>query len=297
MMDSGSYGENRAARSDDSPTCAEKAAIVCLRLKSFPRLALEADVISPDIIGGLSRPEIDSLPVRLGRRRYRLCDFFETDGEKSRRLELHGDCSRVKLIGRGMTGGSVTVFGNAGMHLGAEMRGGAITVHGNVADWTGAEMRNGLIHVRGAAGGQAGAAYRGSRKGMRGGMIVVEGDADIEIGMRMRRGLIYIGGRAGDFAGLQMMGGTILLCGGAGLRTGAWMSRGTIVALKPVDLLPTFPYACAYEPVFLRLLLKHLADFGITPPDNFPNGPLRRHTGDTSGLGKGEILTVSSSAV
>jgi formylmethanofuran dehydrogenase subunit C len=261
-----------------------------LRLKENLPLPLEAEVISPDVFGKLSQEEIRNLPVLMGNRHYRLSDFFEVEGEKSCCLELQGNLAQVKWIGRGMTAGSIVIRGNAGMHLGAEMTGGAITVFGNTADWLGAEMTGGTIRIHGDAGGQVGAAYRGSRKGMRNGTIVIDGAAGIEVGMRMRRGLICIRGKVGDFAGLQLQGGTIFLGSAAGIRTGAWMSRGTIVALEPIRLLPTFQYACTYDPVFLRLLLKQLPEWGATFSDRGGNGCVRRYTGDISGLGKGEIL-------
>jgi formylmethanofuran dehydrogenase subunit C len=261
-----------------------------LKLKEKLPLPLEAEVLSPDILKGLSQKEIRLQPVRQGNRHYRLSDFFEVEGEKSGCLEMQGNLAQVKWIGRGMTGGSIVIRGNAGMHLGAEMTGGSITVYGNTSDWLGAEMAGGLIRIHGDAGGQVGAAYRGSRKGMRNGAILIDGTAGIEVGMRMRRGLICIGGKVGDFAGLQMQGGTIFLCSAAGIRTGAWMSRGTIVAFEPLRFLPTFQYACTYEPIFLRLLLKQLRDLGVAFSDRGWNGRVRRYTGDSSGLGKGEIL-------
>ena len=160
---------------------------------------------------------------------------------------------------------------------------------GHASDWVGAEMRGGLIRITGDAGGQIGAAYRGSLSGMNGGTILVGGSAGIEIGMRMRRGVIAVGGRARDFAGLQMKGGTIVLKGGAELRTGAWMVRGTIIALEPVRLLPTFAYACDYNPTFVRLYAKYLESVGVSIPCGAV-GVYRRYTGDASVPGKGEIL-------
>jgi formylmethanofuran dehydrogenase subunit C len=263
---------------------------VCLTLKANLKLPLEAENISPDIMAGLSQDAICKLPVFMGNRQYQLSDFFDVSGEKSRHLELDGNLAQVKLIGHRMTEGRIMIHGNTGMHLGAEMSGGSIEVHGNTTDWAGAEMTGGLIHVHGDAGGQAGAAYRGSQRGMRGGAILIDGAAGIEIGMRMRRGLICIRGRVGDFAGLQMRGGTIFLCGKAGIRTGAWMSRGTIVASEALTLLPTFQYACTYQPVFLQLLLKQLRDLGVRLSGQNWDNPVRRYTGDSSGLGKGEIL-------
>ena len=84
--------------------------------------------------------------------------------------------------------------------------------------------------------------------------------------MRMQRGIIAVGGPVRDFAGLQMKGGTIVLLGGAEIRTGAWMIRGTIVSLKPLQLLPTFAYACTYKPTFLRLYARHLGRSGCRSP-------------------------------
>ena len=251
---------------------------------------LEVEAFSPDILCGLAHADILALPVHLGNRQRRLGDFFEVEGEKSTSLELHGDLAQVKWIGKGMTQGSIVIHGNAGMHLGSAMSGGAISVDGNAADWLGAEMSGGLIHVGGTAGGQIGAAYRGSTIGMRGGEILIDGDAGIEVGMRMLRGLITIRGKVGDFAGLQMKGGTLFLLGGAGIRAGAWMARGTIVAHGPLKLLPTFLYACTYEPTYLRVYAGHLEKRGVPASELGRGGLYRRFAGDTCWLGKGEIL-------
>jgi formylmethanofuran dehydrogenase subunit C len=261
-----------------------------LTLKERPHVPLEAELISPDVTAPLGHDELRALPVVLGKRKCRLDDFFEVQGPGSEDIVIRGDAGRVKWIGRGMTRGRVTVEGNAGMHLGASMKGGTIEVTGDASDWVGAEMTGGLIHVRGSAGGQVGAAYRGSQVGMKGGTILVEGSAGIELGMRMRRGVIAVRGPVKDFAGLQMKGGTIVLMGGAEIRTGAWMVRGTIVCLTPVRLLPTFSYACEYNPTFLRLYAKSLRAMGFAIPCEARDGAYRRYTGDTSVPGKGEIL-------
>jgi formylmethanofuran dehydrogenase subunit C len=261
-----------------------------LTLKEHPTVPLEAEVLSPDTLAGQNHSAVCALPVFLGKRQYRVDEFFTVEGEGGEEVEIRGDAARVKWIGRGMTRGRITIIGNAGMHLGAYMRGGTIEVRGNAADWVGAEMTAGLIHVRGNAGGQIGAAYRGSPSGMQGGTILIEGSAGIEVGMRMKRGIIAVRGSVRDFAGLQMKGGTIVLMGGAELRTGAWMTRGTIVALKPVPLLPTFAYACTYHPTFLRLYAKPLGTLGFSLPVGDQDGTYQRYTGDAAVPGKGEIL-------
>ena len=264
--------------------------MITLTLKEQPSVPLEAENISPDVTATLAHDAVRALPVFLGKTQRRLDDFFEVEGAASDELEVRGDASKVKWIGRGMTRGRIRIAGNAGMHLGALMKGGTIEVTGNASDWVGAEMTDGLIRIGGNAGGQVGAAYRGSLRGMRGGTILVGGTAGLEVGMRMRRGIIVIGGPARDFVGLQMKGGTIVLLRGAELRTGAWMVRGTIVSLAPLPLLPTFSFACAYQPTFLRVYAKHLRPLGYTIPCDSQEGAYRRYTGDTAVPGKGEIL-------
>jgi formylmethanofuran dehydrogenase subunit C len=269
---------------------------LALTLKENPAVPLETEVLTPDVVAPLGHDAIRALPVFLGKRQHHLDDFFAVEGTGSEEMEIRGDAGRVKWIGRGMTRGRITVTGNAGMHLGAYMKGGTIAVSGNASDWVGGEMTGGLIHIRGNAGGQTGAAYRGSLSGMKGGTILIEGSAGIEVGMRMKRGIIAVKGPVRDFAGLQMKGGTIFLMGGAEVRTGAWMVRGTIVALTPVRLLPTFAYACAYNPTFLRVYARHLRPLGFSIPCEVQGGAYERYTGDTAVPGKGEILVWRPSA-
>jgi formylmethanofuran dehydrogenase subunit C len=264
--------------------------MIALTLKEQPTVPLEAEVLSPDRMVGLANDAIRALPVFLGKRQCRLDDFFDVEGADSDQLEIHGDASRVKWIGRGMTRGRVNINGNAGMHLGAYMKRGTIEVSGSASDWVGAEMADGLIRVAGNVGGQIGAAYRGSLAGMKGGAILIGGSAGLEVGMRMKRGIIAVAGLVRDFAGLQMKGGTIFLGAGAEVRTGAWMFRGTIVSLTPIQLLPTFAYASAYIPTFLRIYAKHLRTLGVSIPTEPKLGSYHRYTGDSSVPGKGEIF-------
>lgn len=264
--------------------------MITFTLKEIPLVPLEAENLSPDVLAPLDHAAIRALPVFLGKRRLALGDFFDVDGERSDQIEIRGDAGRVKWIGRAMTCGSVRVVGNAGMHLGSQMKGGEIHVTGNVSDWAGAEMAGGLIHIRGDAGGQIGAAYRGATTGMREGTILIEGSAGLEVGMRMKRGTIAIKGRVRDFVGLQMKGGTIVLCGGAEIRAGAGMTRGTIISLEPLKLLPTFIYACRYQPNVLRVLERYLRPLGFPLPVDPATGLYQRYSGDSAVPGKGEIL-------
>jgi len=270
--------------------------MITLTLNEQPNVPLEAEVLSPDVLAALANDEIRALPVYLGNRQRRVDDFFSVEGARSDELEIRGDVGKVKWIGRGMTRGRITIVGSVGMHLGAHMTGGTIDVSGNAADWVGAEMSGGVIRIRGNAGGQVGAAYRGSLSGMTDGTILIDGTAGLEVGMRMKRGIIAIGGLVRDFAGLEMKGGTIVMRSGAELRTGAWMVRGTIISLTPIQLLPTFSYASTYNPTFLRLYARHLATLGFTIPYEDQDGAYRRYSGDACVPGKGEILVWTGAA-
>jgi formylmethanofuran dehydrogenase subunit C len=275
---------------------ADRMNTTTLTLKERPHVPLEAELLTPDVLVPLTHAEVCALPIVLGKRQRRLDDFFTVEGPGSEDVVIRGDAGRVKWIGRGMTRGRIRIDGNAGMHLGAYMKGGTIEVSGDASDWVGGEMAGGMIHIHGSAGGQLGAAYRGSLSGMKGGTILVEGSAGIELGMRMRRGVIAVRGPVKDFAGLQMKGGTIVLMGGAEIRTGAWMVRGTIVCLTPIKLLPTFAFACAYNPTFLRLYARSLQAMGFSIPCESRDGSYQRYTGDTSVPGKGEILVWQAGA-
>ena len=273
------------------------ATMITLTLKQpVDGVPLEAEVICPDVMTSLDAAAISALPVYFGKRERRLDDFFTVDGSASDDIRIHGDLRKVRWIGRGMTRGRIAIDGNAGMHLGAYMKGGTIDVSGAASDWVGAEMSGGLIKIAGNAGGQIGAAYRGSPRGMTDGTIVIGGSAGLEVGMRMKRGLIIIGGPVRDFAGLEMKGGTIVLRRGGELRTGAWMRRGTIVSLAPIPLLPSFLYSSSYVPMFMGVLGKHLAALGVDLPFDPAAGTYQRFLGDTSVVGKGEILVWNAHA-
>ena len=276
---------------------------VTLVLKEPLAIPVEAEFICPDVFADKNCREIESLPLHHGNRERRLGELFEVHGERSVRIMIEGDVSRVKKIGYGMTKGRIVIMGDAGMHLGAAMSDGEIIVEGNASDWLGAEMKGGVIRIKGDAGNLVGAAYRGSKSGMNQGMIIIEGNSGNEVGERMRKGTITIMGRAGDFLGASMTGGTIIVFGRIGMRSGAEMRRGTIVTFQegddtavPLQLLPTFRYDCTYHPVFLRVYLKTLQRHGLEIKEEYITGSYRRYNGDIVELGKGEILVYEPGA-
>ncbi len=269
-----------------------------LTLKTSTTIPIEVDTIRLETARDQSPAEVLSTLVHQGNAREPLGAFFDAAGSatEDNTLVWEGDCHRVKLIGAGLTEGTIRVEGTAGMHLGAEMTGGQIFVEGNATDWVGAEMHGGRIHVRGSVGHLCGAVYRGGQRGMSGGEILVDGDPGNEVGNSMRRGMIAIGGRVGDGAGLSMIAGTIIVGGEPGIRHGAGMKRGTIGFLgtgTPPSLLPTFREAGTFHPTFLRVYIDHLGRSGWPVPEGAIDAPYRCYNGDFLESGRGEILVRS----
>jgi formylmethanofuran dehydrogenase subunit C len=262
--------------------------------RSTTTVPVEVPCLAPDQIASLTALQVAQLSVPHGNRPAPLGEFFDITGDPSAQdVLIEGDCSRVKWLGSGMKSGRLTIRGSAGMHTGAEMLGGELHVYGATSDWAGAEMRGGRLHLHGDAGHLVGAGYRGARRGMRGGTILVDGNAGNEIGATMRRGLIAVRGSTGDFFGVGMIAGTVLAFGPPGIRPAAGMKRGTVGFFgPPPPLLPTFRYACTYEPTFLRVYLRQLQAWGFEVPAGSADRPVRRYSGDLLALGKGEILLV-----
>jgi len=263
--------------------------VLTLTLHTLPDVPLELDGVTPDRLLKLAATDIARLPVAHGNRSVELGAFFAVAGDASDgELRIVGDCSRVKLIGSGMSAGTLTVEGNAGWHAGARMAGGTLTVTGDAADWLGAEMAGGAITVRGHAGHQCGAAYRGSRHGVRGGTIVVHGSCGDEAGLLMRRGLVAVVGTAGQAAGASMVAGTLVALGGVGRDCGAGIKRGTVVVGGPEPVWPAgVRFSCDYAPAYLGVLAKYLAGHGVGWPTNAAT--VRCHRGDIVHGGRGEL--------
>jgi formylmethanofuran dehydrogenase subunit C len=104
----------------------------------------------------------------------------------------------------------------------------------------------------------------------------------------------------GTAAGYDFLAGTILIGGSAGPRLGAGTRRGTIVLTRassrssetPISpkLPPTFRRASRYQPTFLRLLARHLAQFDFPFSLDDAAAEYVAYVGDLLTVGKGEIL-------
>ena len=215
-------------------------------LKEF-RFPVIAECIGPDVFQGKTRQEIEGLKLWEGNKQRKLGGLFKVEGVKAENpsekeaITIKGDVSKVRRIGAGMKSGEITIYGNAGMHLGEEMKGGKIVVHGNVGGWVGSMMKGGTLEIHGNAGDYLGAPYRGSSEGMHGGKIIVYGSVGNEAGAHMRKGLIKIYGSAGQFVGFRMHDGTIYVQKESGRRAGACMTGGKIVVGGFLgSVLPTF---------------------------------------------------------
>lgn len=216
------------------------------------RVPVDVEVVSPDGFEGKGLKEVEGLEAWEGNRRTALGALFnvaeseaeplaEDEAKDGPSIEIVGDLSKVRRIGRGMTKGSISVKGSAGLRLGEAMRGGRIIVEGNAGSWLGSRMRGGTIEVRGNAGDRVGAPLPGGDEGMRGGVIVVHGDAGDEAGGFMVGGLLIIDGSAGQFVGYGMRGGDILVRGRSMGRAGAGMRGGRIALLGEAgSILPSF---------------------------------------------------------
>ena len=266
--------------------------VTLLHLHTSPEVPLEAEVICPSTVAGLSESGIEHLQVMHGNVKAKLGDFFKVTGKGETNIRIEGDLSNVKMIGAGMQEGKIIVEGNVGMHVGIGMSGGEIIVNGNASDWVGPEISGGRITVTGDAGHMIGSAFRGQSSGINGGEIFIHGNAKNEIGNSMRRGFIAIGGNAGDFTGVNMLAGTIVVVGEMGIRAGAGMKRGTIVSFEDAPMLPSFEYSCTYHPIFLRFYLIRLQENGFENKiqDKHLNGKYKRYSGDGIELNRGEVL-------
>ena len=261
-----------------------------LTLHTIPEVPLEAELLSPDKLTGMNESDIAGIKVQHGNQQANVGDFFKVSGKTNGAIHLEGDLSRIKHLGAGMTSGQLIIQGNAGAHLGTGMSGGEIIVEGNAADWVGPEMTGGRIVIKGDAGHLVGSVYRGGSSGMSGGEIIIHGNVKNETGHAMRNGLIIIGGNSGDFTGVNMLAGTVFVLGKMGIRSGAGMKRGTIVSTHPAEMLPSFSYSCLYRPVFMRILLQHVAKSGLQVDQKYFQGQYQRWCGDSVELNKGEIL-------
>jgi formylmethanofuran dehydrogenase subunit C len=268
-----------------------------LRWLDATTLPVDASMIRPDRLAGLSAAGVAVLASRVGNSPCVLGDLFaitEIPGEPDV-VGLEGDLCHLRDLGAGMESGRLVVRGDVGPRLGQEMKGGVIDLEGKAGPWAGAGMAGGLFRIKGAAGAYLGAAVPGQRRGMRDGMILVEGPVGEMAGLAMRRGLIAVAGPMGGGAGHGIVAGTIVCLGPVGRPLGMGMKRGSIVLADPAgsrpELLPTFEPAGDFRPSWLSVYWRRLAELGFPAPEGLGGRDWTRWNGDRVSGGQGEILT------
>lgn len=237
---------------------------VVLTLKKPLDIPIEAEVITPNHFANKTIIGIGDLPVHQGNEIFPLKDCFKIEGRSGKaavdtEIIVRGDLHKVKMIGKSMNGGKISIDGNAGMYLGAEMIAGRIHVKGSVDDWAAAEMKGGNIQIEGNAGYYLCAGYRGSKNGMQGGRVYVAGDVKGEMASHMRRGFIAIKGNVGASCAARMLGGTIIVVGDMESRAGLQATRGMIICLGRIEsILPTYKFSGSSEREFVSYYLRYL---------------------------------------
>ncbi|TXT57019.1 MAG: hypothetical protein BAJATHORv1_20617 [Candidatus Thorarchaeota archaeon] len=239
---------------------------VSLTLQKEIDIPIEVDSITPTNFANKDTKEIGKLPVHQGNQVLNLADFFHIKGTSGKtpnetKITIHGHLKQVKMIGKKMNGGKITIEGDVGWYLGAEMIAGRIHVKGSVGPWAAAQMQGGNIQIEGDAGDYLCGGYRGSKEGMNGGRVYVAGNVGREMAAHMRKGFIAVRGSVGHHAANRMQGGSIIVIGNVAERIGIEATRGMIFVLgKITSLLPTFRFSGDSQREFANYYLRYLKD-------------------------------------
>lgn len=221
-----------------------------LKLKTIPKVLIDARCISPDRFAGKKLDEVRGLRLLEGGVTTTLDTIFDVDGPstalqnaKDVEIIIEGSSDKLCYIGYKMSNGRITIKGSVGHFIGYKMRNGLIVVYGNTRNYLGAKMVGGVIEVFGNVGHRVGSKLQGEKagKGMKEGTIYIHGTAGSDIGWDASGGTIIVEGGAGDFVGADMTGGTIVIKGNAGIYPGYNMSSGrAVIGGRVGSLLPSF---------------------------------------------------------
>jgi len=255
-----------------------------------PTVPIDASSLCPDRLAGLGRMEVERVPIVIGRLDVALGELFHVSGDDGEAIEVEGDLSSFARIGASMSRGRLVVRGAVGPRAAAGMRGGTFLVDGPAGDHAGEGMTGGLLRIRGDAGDHLAAPVPGAPRGMNRGAILIDGSAGLMAAARMRRGLIAVAGDLGEAAACGMQAGSLFVFGSIGRGAGALLRRGTILALGGTAPLPTFLPAGPLRFPFLEVFFDALESAGFPVPAPARRALYRRHVGDVSGGGAGEIF-------
>jgi formylmethanofuran dehydrogenase subunit C len=261
-----------------------------LTLRQPPEQRLDLSPLVPHRLAGKSAAEIEKIELQTTRVRVTVGDAFRLRMGDAQDIRIEGACERLDQIGSGMSGGEIEVIGDVGIRAGRLMTGGRLTIRGNAGHWAASGMKSGMVEIVGSAGDRLGGPVAGEVAGMRGGIVVVRGGTGTRAGDRLRRGTIIIEGSAGEYAGSRMIAGTLIVRRKVGVLPGYLMKRGTIILGEGATTLsPTFADCGTHELVAMRLMAGFLKPYSRRTAALLSR-PLRRFTGDMAVLGKGEIF-------
>jgi len=181
-----------------------------LTLRERPDQRLDLSPLVPHALAGKTIRQIERMELQTGHRPIRLADVFRVRAGDIEQIRIQGGCDRLDYVGQEMNSGELIVEGNVGIQAG-RLSGGRLTVLGNAGPWAASGMKAGVLEIRGAAGDRLGGALAGEVAGMRGGIVIVRGSVGERAGDRMRRGTIIVEGEAGPYAGSRMIAGTLIV--------------------------------------------------------------------------------------
>jgi formylmethanofuran dehydrogenase subunit C len=261
-----------------------------LNLRERPEQRLDLSPLLPHLLAGKTAADIAGIELQTTRSRVTVGDVFRLRMGDARQIRIEQACDRLDHIGHGMTGGEIVVDGDVGIKAGRLMAGGRLMIHGHAGPWAASGMRDGVIEISGNAGDRLGGPLAGETVGMRGGVVVVRGSAGERAGDRMRRGTVLVEGAAGRWTGCRMIAGTLIVRRKVGALPGYLMRRGTLILGDGADELPpTFIDCGAHDLVLIRLMAAFVNGYS-TQLASILRHSLRRLSGDTAVLGKGEIF-------
>jgi formylmethanofuran dehydrogenase subunit C len=262
-------------------------------LKTDLQFPVNCAQLTPTLLRSKTLADIGTIKLPYGNGFVQVDELFELSGSDPQAIHFKGTSPFMEYLGAGMTGGSITIEGNAGHYLGADMQAGIIHCYGNAGDFTARNLAGGFISITGNTGHFLGAAAAGLRKGMRGGTVIIKGNAGDRAGDQMRRGLILVEGNVGDYCASRMIAGTIGISGNAGKHLGYSMQRGTILTLQARPDSPTIQDCGMHTLPFLSLLYQSFKQYDSTF-SQLTSMRVRRYIGDLGCNGNGEILHLHS---
>lgn len=265
-----------------------------LEQRESSALRIDMRGFTPDRLAGITLKQIQSLPVYLGNEKVDAGELFSISGTDTQQIRILAETDKLDFIGTAMSSGTITLEGNAGIHIGQEMRGGELRVTGNAGVYAGVSLAGGKLLIEGDSGDFLGAALPGEKQGMTGGVIVLRGNSGDRIGDRQRRGTIIVEGNAGDYCGSRLIAGTIAILGKAGKLTGFNMKRGTLLLSEEAKSIPiTFNDNGCQQLPFVTLLIRELGTWSDAFARlNHRDTRVQRYLGDRAGGGLGELIVL-----